>query len=86
MTLSIIHRPILVRRAALVVARGARASLVQTAATVIAEMDLRDSLRASYPLPPPDATDPIDGRGSWSPDDRPPGASGGGAVAVNDQS
>lgn len=59
----IIHHPILVRRAALVVAR----SLVQTADTIVAEMDLWDSLKALYVLPPPDHADLFDGRGVWPP-------------------
>lgn len=44
----ILDRPRLVRLAAIVVAR----SLVQRVATIEAEMDLWEGLRAEYPLPP----------------------------------
>lgn len=53
----IIHHPILVRRVALVATR----SLVQRVDTIVAEMDLWESLREFYPLPPPDHADRLDG-------------------------
>jgi hypothetical protein len=63
-TLWIIHRPILVRRAALVTTR----SLVQRTGTILAEAELWESLKEFYPLPPPDHPELFDGRGAWPPD------------------
>jgi hypothetical protein len=57
-TFWILRRPLLLRRAALVVTR----SLVQTPATIVAEMDLRDSLADFYPLPPPDPAGRFEGK------------------------
>lgn len=49
----IIDRPLLVRQAAIVVTR----SLIQRTSTIVAEMDLLDTLRDRYPLPPTEQMD-----------------------------